>query len=481
VRALGAGGGDLAGSPFEPSAAARAAFEQLGEQSADPSSPVSAESVLWTARLTREFRVPRRLGATPFGCNAQRSTESAACLDRLPPPELRSVLPSGTGAYQPFSYLLPGALMRAAETPTGALRLGRIGSGAIATLLLVLAVAALAGRQAGGLSLLGVAAAVTPMVVFSASLLSASGPEIAAAVLVLAALLRLTRPDPAPWWVGAGLVAGAVVLVVTRFLGPVVLVLALLAVAVARPPGCLRSVLARNGRRSAIAAAGVAAATAAGLAWQLTYMPEPELTVSRLTGAVAPSVAELPGVLRQAVGDFGALDTPLPVPVVLVWWALVAALVAGGLRLGGRRERVAIAGLGVVVLALTVAVDVGERQTGYSVQGRHVLPALVALPLLAGEVVWGRRAAVGAQALARLSIAGFALVAGVHFVAWWTSARRWAVGTDGPLLFTSAVEWAPPGGWAPWIATAALAAVLLAAAGPLLAREDPATASPARS
>jgi hypothetical protein len=65
------------------------------------------------------------------------------------------------------------------------------------------------------------------------------------------------------------------------------------------------------------------------------------------------------------------------------------------------------------------------------------------------------------NALARLFLATGALVATLHFVALWFNARRYAVGTDGPVFFLGRSHWAPLGGWVPWLLVAAVGAVLL--------------------
>jgi hypothetical protein len=116
-----------------------------------------------------------------------------------------------------------------------------------------------------------------------------------------------------------------------------------------------------------------------------------------------------------------------------------------------------------------VVVSVFQLRPGYGAQGRHVLPVLVLVPLWAGEVL---RRHAGGRSFA-LPIAGAAvLCAGGQTLAWWIAARRSAVGTDGPWLFTGSAEWSPPGGWWPWAALAALGALLVLAGGLLAAQRS---------
>ena len=64
----------------------------------------------------------------------------------------------------------------------------------------------------------------------------------------------------------------------------------------------------------------------------------------------------------------------------------------------------------------------------------------------------------------------FALGTGfVQLVAWWTNARRFAVGMRGPRWFLPSAEWSPPLGWWPWLVLA-IVGVCLLIASPLLDR-----------
>jgi hypothetical protein len=63
-------------------------------------------------------------------------------------------------------------------------------------------------------------------------------------------------------------------------------------------------------------------------------------------------------------------------------------------------------------------------------------------------------------------------VVGVQLLALWENARRYAVGTGGPLNVLDSARWAPPGGWQPWLVLAAAGGLLvLLALVPLTRRE----------
>jgi Predicted membrane protein (DUF2142) len=189
VRALGAGGLQLAGVPFQPSAAQRRAFFAQGGQG-KPMPGAGLATVVWAAKQTRAFDVPLALSATSFGCNDRSPTQSAACLDVAPKEPRSRRVPTYTGTYAPFAYIVPGAAMRTQGSPAAALRAGRLVS-ALTCLALLIAAVALTG---GGVALAGMAVALTPMIVYCAAILNASGPEIAGSVCFLAAGLRLQRP-----------------------------------------------------------------------------------------------------------------------------------------------------------------------------------------------------------------------------------------------------------------------------------------------
>ncbi len=52
-------------------------------------------------------------------------------------------------------------------------------------------------------------------------------------------------------------------------------------------------------------------------------------------------------------------------------------------------------------------------------------------------------------------------VASLHGLSLWANARRYAVGSDGPLMFAGGSRWVPPGGWWPVSALAAAGLVTL--------------------
>ena len=116
-------------------------------------------------------------------------------------------------------------------------------------------------------------------------------------------------------------------------------------------------------------------------------------------------------------------------------------------------------------MAVSVVVFVTVARTGFPMQGRYVLPVVVAVPLLAGELVFRNRGRLpGSRHIPLLPLVTLVAAAG-HFAGWAVNARRSAVGFLGPLWFSGHSQWQPPLGWGPWLVVALTGALLLVAAG----------------
>ena len=178
-------------------------------------------------------------------------------------------------------------------------------------------------------------------------------------------------------------------------------------------------------------------------------------------------------VLHDAVGNFGSLTVPLPTAAYWIWWLLVLAVLAGALSLGDRHERLVLAAVALLALAFPVLFWAWvDRFTGFGLQGREVLPPLMLIPLVAGEVIYRRHSAVSQRRSAQLALSvAIALMALFQAYAWWYSART-AAGAAHTIRFYAHATWTPPFGWLPWIASAGLGtvALLIFAATEALAR-----------
>ncbi len=449
VRALGAAQGDWSGVPARVAPPPGLAAD------------VAARQVAWVDQSTRAVRVAGRLAPLP-DCYVRDPRATAACLERASPvPVPAGGLVTTVGTYQPLPYALPSVAVEAAEGPAGGVRLARV-AGALPALALLLAAAWALGP---GAPLLGLLVAVTPMALFSAATLNGSGLEIAGGIAFAAALVRIARGGaPAGAWALAA--AAGAVLALSRSTGPLwaVLLLAVVPVLAGRA-GTVR-VVREGGSAAAATAAALLAAVAGNRLWEAAQGPEVILSLVNPRSGLRGGIGQFRDSSPELIGRFGYLEYDLPGLVLLAWAAVALGLLALGLRAAPRPRRLALLAAVAAAAALPVALYVLViRHTGFGLQGRHVLPVLAALPLLAGELAARRPPS------ARLLAAAGGVLAAAQLAAWWFNARRSAVGIDGPVWFSGAAEWAPPGGWLPWALCALAGAVLAANAARVTIRE----------
>ncbi|HEX2042764.1 MAG TPA: DUF2142 domain-containing protein [Acidimicrobiales bacterium] len=453
-------------------------LDVIGEPAGYLKVPANTPSMLaWLNRTSRAVTVPPGVQ----GCHAFRLPVGGRC-PRLPPSVVDRPLRADqevtyVGTYPPFVYALPAVPMRVAEAFGGdteaLLMVGRV---ALALLCLALVIGAgyllgddgrgvgstrLAGvndlaHLAGLARLAGLALAVSPMVVFLMAELAASGPEVAASISLLAAAFALTSgagpARPAVAW--TALAASAVVLAGTRSVGPVWLAVLAAIVVVLRGPRLVLAVVRAHRRAAKVTAALAAAATAATVVWRVVVEPKPPLDASTVASGIWPGLRQVPAVLAHAVGSFGWFDVDLPWPLYAVWGALVGGLVVLALVVGSTGERRALAGLLVLEVVGAVAfyaAVIRPTSVAFKMQGRYVLPLLVALPLVAGEIVGGHSDRVASVLRSRASqvlAGGIGAAATVHALAWVANARYYqhsaVFGREYPA------RWDPWGGWLVW-------------------------------
>jgi hypothetical protein len=446
VRAVGIGRGQL-----------------IGRADPDARIGITATQIAWTDQAARAVSLPQGLDPQPFSCELGPGERSAACLrgaDQRPPAVTRI---TAVGNYQPLPYVLPAIALRAAGSAPAALRLGRAATALTVLALLAIALFAVFDSASPSLSVLGLLLAVTPMTLFCGATLSGSGTEIAGAVAFFACLLRLARPTtvPARWWALAAL-SGAT-LALSRSASPAWLVLLTLIAGAwsgARP-------FARrwlSGRAPRLAAGALVLALALNRAWEARYGSHVPLDTSSLLAGLDAGAREWWRAVPELIGKFGYLDVKLPLVIPVVWLALIAALVAVALPPSPARERRLLAAVVAIGLAAPIAFyALIIRPTGFGLQGRHVLPLLIAVPLLAGEMLNRHRERADARAVRLLTTATAVAVALIQGGSWYINAKRYAVGGSGPAWFLSHPDWVPPLGWWAWLAATMLAGACLAA------------------
>jgi hypothetical protein len=134
--------------------------------------------------------------------------------------------------------------------------------------------------------------------------------------------------------------------------------------------------------------------------------------------------------------------------------------------LGSRRDRWCLGAMLVLTFVITYVTyaTVFDSITA-SLQGRHVLPLFMFVPLFAGVVVAENIARAVPEATARLYTTVALTMAAIQFVAVYWNGRRYAVGTNGAVFYLSDAAWSPRFGWTLWLVIAVAGSALLAAFG----------------
>ena len=445
MKALAVSGGQLVGRP--------AIF---------PPSPTDPPQLAWVKRTTRVIDVPGGLSPEGVQCNAGRPTESAACQEDVRPVRGESIGLTQIGTHPPLVYLLPGMAARQAHDPMTAILLARAVNAVQSLGLLAVSVALLWRRGSGGYCLLGLVAAATPMAVFLASTVSSSGTEIAGGICFFSALLRLTRHPGGDRWPWLAVGGSGVVLASSRSLGPLWVILAGVTIVAVHGLGASWSLLRSGGMRARLAVVAVGLAGVIGIAWELLVQPHGEVDAQAVKDLLPVALSELPDLLRHGIGVFGSLDARMPEPAYAAWFVMVVALMVLAALVGTRRERIVLVLLPVGCTLVTIAVSVANRaQTGFEMQGRYTMPIVVAVPLLAGEILFRNRHRLGRLRPEKLLVWMVLPAVTIHVVGWYSNARRSAVGTDGPVLFLTRSEWRPPTGWYPLLAVVTVSAATM--------------------
>ena len=418
------------------------------------------------ASISRVVRIPAQLAPNGYACMAFKSKVSAACLPDGPSAGTGQVEARTTmGAYPPFLYLPAGVAAHLASTPAQAFRVGRLIFAAISAMLLFVGAYQLVAWL-GRWSLLGAFVGLTPMAVFSSSILSTSGVEISAGFAVASTVVVVTRRPEALFSRRSQVllaVSGAA-LVLSRQLGVVTLGVLLLVMAVRLGPLRLWQLLRARTLVFVLSFAALVTACAAVTWWELTYDHPSNTGTPFSRAALRGFDAGLLDAVRSGVGNFGWLDTPMPKIAVAAWVMVVVVLCGTALLLARAADLwTLLALLAAGLVTAYVVYSIVFSPLGAALQGRHMLPLFVALPLMSGIVVVERlRSSSLRDALPRLYAVTGAVVGVLQLAAVYVNAHRYAVGTSGPLWFLGHEQWRPPLGWPVWLVIAAAGATWLA-------------------
>lgn len=398
---------------------------------------------------------------------ARLSPPIVPCVDGTPDVGHRVCLEATpTGDYYPLGYVAPAVAIGLSHDVGSALWLGRLASAILAVAFIVLALALL--WSGTGWSLLGPLVAITPMVLFVASIINPSSLEIASCLAFAAAVLRIARaPAGQPRWVWAASVLSGASAILAWQAGPAFVVADLVLLAGLLGRRGLARLLAEQRRRVLALAAVLLASVLVFMVYsRASGVAHTSFGIDPIVPSLHAGLDQLGPVLRESVGSFGSLTVTLPVWTYWAWALLVLLLMGAGLWLGTRRARVVLTGTVVfAVLFPVLAYGWVQRHSGFGMQGRYVLPALMLVPLLAGETVRARAERGTVPPLAvwagRTTVVAVALLQGF---AWWTNARV-SAGVQSGFWFYAHALWTPPLGWLPWVLAAALGTAGLLAPG----------------
>ncbi len=296
---------------------------------------------------------------------------------------------SGAGRYNPAYYAVVGAAALPFDGYT-ALYVMRLATIVMSAGLFAAAAWSLLRWSRGRLPVLGLLVATTPVLIYSTAIVAGNGVEMMAALALWTGGWGLLRDNPHRRGHLAVATVGACVLLTVRSLGPLWVLLIVLALLVAAGPR--RQVAARlrdlaRWRPALIATGVTAAAGIASCAWILAMR---SLTV----GEVTPSDTDLGARINaathalhlwalQSVAAFPTRSEPAPSLVyATVLVAFLALVVGAALRARGRLVAVA-AVVALATLLIPFVISVATYATfGIAWQGRYTLPLSVGIPLL---------------------------------------------------------------------------------------------------
>lgn len=435
--------------PDEPAHAGKAAAVVRGELTWVAREDIAGTSDVDVTRSEIWLRMPRAYAEPDYACIALPPLRPASCMTPVPrvTDEVEAI--NSAGAYPPVFYALvgwPSLLL----PPSKAMYLMRLVNVALCSALLASALVAARRVDVSGTTVIGVAAALTPTVLFLTAVINPNALEIVAAVCSLVAGLELLRTvrKPSTRSITRFVVASSL-LVLARPLSMLMFLAIVALLALAASDGAHLRMLAGD-RRVRIGAVVLSVAAGFAAFW-LAYAspqralwggPRPGITLSE---ALRESASMFPWRVRQMIGVFGWIDAHDALPVwMIVWWlGVVGVLVVGALVVGSARQRLAVVASVIGVVALTLSEITQAERIGFVWQGRYSLPVAIAVPILAAWVIGtsGRirpRSLRGMGALAIGSLTVFLLFSYVVVM------RRYVIGAPSPYLdYLFEGDWEP--------------------------------------
>jgi hypothetical protein len=328
------------------------------------------------------YTVPGTLLAENPECmRTSGDPQPATCLQRRSPSGAVGI-ETYVARYNPVYYLAVGLPLKVWPNLTGIV-LSRLISAALCALLLAASVW-LAVRSGKRLVVAGVVLVATPMVANLAGSVNPNGMEICAAVLLFTSLLCREPHKASMIWAAVA----AFALITVRHIGPVLVVVDLVAVGLYVGLGKLRRDL--RGWLGGGVLAGFVVFGAWVLAARSPVGEGPGKTSDLGFGGILRGLVEhrFEFYIKQIVGQFGYGETTISPLAILLWYGLVAVVVLPGLWYATWRVRLIIVGLVVAGFGLLVALEFYFVPTAnWFSHGRYALPILVGAVVIAALVL----------------------------------------------------------------------------------------------
>ncbi len=384
-----------------------------------------------------------------LNCFARKPDRDASCHTFTGSQTKTTEVITEAGHHPPAYYAVVGGISRIWPTAAGAVYVMRFVTVLITALFVAIAVRALLRLTAPRVALVGLAAALTPMVLSFGAAVNPTALETAAAIatwacgLVLVSELRQGREPDRALVVQLGVSAAALVL--ARQISMFWLVFIALIFVALLGKDALRRLSKSTAAR--VWAAIVAGCIAAQLAWiafakglDLSVPIGFEPTLSN-TDLLRATVGRTGLFYFEMLGNLGWLDTGLPGLAYLLLTAALGALVLLAVAVGTRRYVVAMLATIVITVVTPILLEAWQyREYGLYWQGRYTLPIAVGVPLLA---VFALQSDTGRRVLLRgwfvPAVGGMLVVAQV--LAFYQALRRWSVGENGPVFYWLDPKW----------------------------------------
>lgn len=289
------------------------------------------------------------------------------------------------GRYPPLSFIVAG--LGTVFGPTDlSVRTSRLMLAVACSALLAVAFCIVRRRE---VSIAPLVVALVPATVFLSSTMSPSGLETCAAMLLWVSCMAIFS-EPFDRLALVGFALSGVIVIGTRPIGAVIYVIVVALSLLAAGHG--RAIGASWRRWGVVAGVHGACIALMGVWYVVVY--DAQSATSLVTGqprastlsSVAHGLASIPRMFDEGFGDFGWLDTPMPRMAFYLLIALLGGVVAQGLSVASKRASLSVILLGLVVAAMVVVIDLNYYDLFrlYGVQGRHVMPVLIGIPIVAG-------------------------------------------------------------------------------------------------